>query len=154
MLRIKQTHTYTYYKFNQNHYTDNTPARQPHHRFQNINSKYTSPFFLNFTYCNKETNLQGTPQNYDSITQMYNFCPLNKLLNVDESRPMTIPQEFLQPVEVSTLELIYNTHFNHKLYNLIQSTPYEQSLTLKNVTSLKHLNYFGQFCKLKTSFVC
>ena len=154
MLRTKQTHTYTYYKFNQNHYTDKTPARQPHHRFQNINSKYTSPFFLNFTYCNKETNLQGTPRNYDSIIQMYNFCRLNKLLNVDESRPMIIPQEFLQPVEVSTLELIYNTHFNHKLYKLIQSTPYEQSLTLKNVTSLKHLNYFGHFCKLKTSFVC
>ena len=140
MLLTKQTHTFTYYKFIQNHYTDNTPAGQPHHIFQYINSKYTSPFFPNFTYCNKDTNLQGTLRNNLFIAQMYNFCPLNKLLNVDEFRPMIIPHELLQPVEVSILEFIYNTHFNHKLYNLIQSTPYEQSLTLKNVISLEHLN--------------
>ena len=41
ILRTKQTHTYTYYELIQSHYTDNTPARQPHHRFQYINSKYT-----------------------------------------------------------------------------------------------------------------
>ena len=37
MLRTKQTHTYTYYQFIQHHYTLNTPARQPHHRYQYIN---------------------------------------------------------------------------------------------------------------------
>ena len=116
MLRTKKTHTYTYYKFIQSHYIHNTPARQPHHRFQYINSKYTSLFFLNFTYCIKDTNLQGTLRNYDPITQMYIFCPLNKLINV-----------FLQPVEVPILEFIYNTRYNHKIYNLIQNTPYEQS---------------------------
>ena len=60
MLRTKQTHTYAYYKFIQHHYTLKTPARQLHHRYQYINSKYTSSFFLNFTYCIKDTNLQGT----------------------------------------------------------------------------------------------
>ena len=49
MLGTKQTHTYTYYKFIQNHFNLHTPSRQPHHRFQFINSKFTSPFFLNFT---------------------------------------------------------------------------------------------------------
>ena len=44
MLRTKQTHTYT-------------TALQIHRRYQYINSKYTSPFFLNFTYCIKDTNL-------------------------------------------------------------------------------------------------
>ena len=127
MLRTKQTHTYTYYKFIQSHYTHNTPARQLHHRFQYINSKYTSLFFLNFTYCIKDTNLQGTLRNYDRIAQMYIFCPLNKLINVDESSPLIFPHEFLQPVEVPILELIYNTRYNHKLYNLIQNKPYEQS---------------------------
>ena len=39
MLRTKQTHTYTYYKFNQHHCTTNTPSRNPQHRFQFINSK-------------------------------------------------------------------------------------------------------------------
>ena len=127
MVRTKQTNTYTYYKFIQSHYTDNTPARQPHHRFQYINSKYTSPFFRNFTYCIKDTNLQGTLRNYDPITQMYIFCPLNKLLNVDESRPLIVPHELLQPVEVPILEIIYNTRYNHKLHNQVQNTTYEQS---------------------------
>ena len=127
MLRTKQTDTYHYYKFIQSHYTDNTPARQPHHRFQYINSKYTSPFFLNLTYCIKDTNLQGTLLNYDPITQMYIFCPLSKLSNVDVSHSLIIPHGFLQPVEVPILEFIYNTRNNQKLYNLIQNTPYEQS---------------------------
>ena len=60
MLRTKQTHTYTYYRFIQNHFDLHTPSRQPHHRFQFLNSKYTSPFFLNFTYCIKNTNLHAS----------------------------------------------------------------------------------------------
>ena len=68
-LRTKQTHTYTYYKFIQHHYTTNTPPRNPQHRFQFINSKYTSPFFLNFTYCIKDTNMQGILRNYDPMRQ-------------------------------------------------------------------------------------
>ena len=37
MLRSKQTHTYTYYRFIQNHFDLRTPSRQPHHRFQFLN---------------------------------------------------------------------------------------------------------------------
>ena len=125
MLRTKETHTYIYYQFIQYHYTLNTPARRPHHRYQNFNSKYTSLFFLKLTYCIKDTNLQGILLNYDPITGMYIFCSLTKLLNVDESRPLIVPHEFLQPVEVPILEFIYNTRYNHKLNNLTQNTPYE-----------------------------
>ena len=39
MIRTKQTHIYTYYKFIQHHYTTNTPSKQPHHRFQFNNPK-------------------------------------------------------------------------------------------------------------------
>ena len=120
MLQTKQRHTYTYYKFIQHHYTHNTPTRH---------SKFTSPFFLNFTYCIKDTNLQGILRNYDRITQMYIFCPLTKTFNVDESHPLIVPHEFLQPVEIPLLEFIHNTIYNHKLFNLIQNTPYELSLT-------------------------
>ena len=35
----KQTHTYTYYRFIQNHFNLHTTSRQPHHRFQFNNSK-------------------------------------------------------------------------------------------------------------------
>ena len=58
---------------------------------------------------------------------MYIFCPLTKLLDINESRPPIVPDEFLQPVEAPILEFIYNTRYNHKLYNLIQNTPYELS---------------------------
>ena len=75
MSRTKQTHTYTYYKFIQHHYTTKTQSQNPHHRFQIINSKYTSQFFLNFTQCIKDTNMQGIFRNYDHIRQMYIFCP-------------------------------------------------------------------------------
>ena len=34
MLRTKQTHTYTNYRFIQNHFDLHTPSRQPRHRFQ------------------------------------------------------------------------------------------------------------------------
>ena len=51
--------------------------RNPQHRFfMFINSKYTSPFFLIFTYCINFLNLQGILRNYDPIGQMYVFCPL------------------------------------------------------------------------------
>ena len=76
MLRTKQTHTYPYFLFIQNCFDLHTPSGQPHHRFHLFNSKYTSPFFLNFTYCIKNTNFQGILRNYDPVTQMYIFCPL------------------------------------------------------------------------------
>ena len=71
MLRTKQTHTYTYYRFIQNYFNLHTPSRQPHHRYQFINSKYTSLFFLNFTYCIKSTSLHSILRSYDPITQMF-----------------------------------------------------------------------------------
>ena len=119
MLCTKQMHTLTYYRFIQNHFDLHTPSRQPHHRFQFINLKYTSPFFLNFTYCIKNTNLHGILCNYDPVTQMYIFCPITKTFNDEESRPFIIPHEFIQPIEIPILEFIHNIKYNHKIYNLI-----------------------------------
>ena len=99
MLRTKQTHTYTYYRFIQNHFDLHTLSRQPHHRFQFLNSKYMSPFFLNFTYCIKDTNLHGILRNYDPVSQMYIICPITKTFNAEESRPFLIPNEFITPIE-------------------------------------------------------
>ena len=135
MLGTKQTHTYTYYKFIQHHYTQNTPARQIHHRYQYNNSKYTSPFFPNFTYCFYDTNLQGIPRNYDPITQMTH----NKNFNIDESRSLIVPHKFLQPVEIPILEFIHNTRDNHKLCNLIQNTPYGLSPSTEEHNIIKAL---------------
>ena len=95
MLRTKQTHPYTYYRFIQNHFDLHTPSRQPHRRFQFLNSKYTSSFFLSFTYCIKDTNLHCILLSYDPVTQMYIFCPITKTFNAEESRPFLIPHEFI-----------------------------------------------------------
>ena len=104
MLRTKQTHTYTYYRFIQNQFhLHTTSRRQSHHRFQFISFKYSSPFFLNFTYCLKNTNFQAIFRNYDPVTQMYIFCPLTKTFNDEESRPLIIPHEYIQPIEVNIL---------------------------------------------------
>ena len=149
MLRTKQTHTYSYYRFIQNHFDLHTPSRQPHHRFQFINSKYTSPYFLNFTYCIKNTNLHGILRNYDPITQMYIFCPITKTFNAEESRPFLIPHEFVQPIEIPILEFIHNTKFNHKLYNLIQNTPYEFAVGTEELTTIKALQLLWPLLQTK-----
>ena len=149
MLRTKQTHTYSYYRFIQNHFDLHTPSRQPHHRFQFINSKYTSPYFLNFTYCIKDTNLHGILRNYDPITQMYIFCPITKTFNAEESRPFLIPHEFVQPIEIPILEFIHNTKFNHKLYNLIQNTPYEFAVGTEELTTIKTLQLLWPLLQTK-----
>ena len=149
MLRTKQTHTYSYYRFIQNHFDLHTPSRQPHHRFQFLNSKYTSPFFLNFTYCIKDTNLHGILRNYDPITQMYIFCPITKTFNAEESRPFLIPHEFVQPIEIPILEFIHNTKFNHKLYNLIQNTPYEFAVGTEELTTIKALQLLWPLLQTK-----
>ena len=149
MLRTKQTHTYSYYRFIQNHFDLHTPSRQPHHRFQFINSKYTSPYFLNFTYCIKDTNLHGILRNYDPITQMYIFCPITKTFNAEESRPFLIPHEFVQPIEIPILEFIHNAKFNHKLYNLIQNTPYEFAVGTEELTIIKALQLLWPLLQTK-----
>ena len=53
MLSTELTHTYIYYKLIHHHYRTNTSSRNPQHRFTFINSKYTSPYLLNFIYVKK-----------------------------------------------------------------------------------------------------
>ena len=149
MLRTKQTHTYTYYRFKQNHFDLHTPSRQAHHRFQFLNSKYTSPFFLNFTYCIKDTNLHGILRNYDPVTQTYIFCPITKTFNAEESRPFLIPHEFMQPIEIPILEFIHNTKYNHKTYNLIRNTPYEFAVGTEELKTIKALQLLWPLLQTK-----
>ena len=78
MSRTKLTHIYTHYKFSQHHYLTNKPSQNPQHRFTLNNSKCTSPYFPNFLYCIKNTNIHGNLRNYDPIRQMYIFCPLTR----------------------------------------------------------------------------
>ena len=137
MLRTKQTHTYTYYRFIQNHFDLHTPSRQPHHLFQFL--KCTSQFFLNFTYCKKDTNLHGILRNYDPVIQLYIFYPITKTFNDEESRPFLIPLEFIQPIEIPILEFIHNTKYNHEIYKLIQNTSYEFAVGTEEIKTINSL---------------
>ena len=56
---------------------------------------------------------------------MYIFCPLTKTFNEEESRPLIVPHEYIQPTEKPFLEFKHNTKYNLKIYNLIQKTPHE-----------------------------
>ena len=149
ILRSKQTHTCTYYRFIQNHFDLPTPSRQPHHRFQFFNSKYTSPFFLNFTYCIKNTNFQGILRSYDPITQMYILCLLTKTFNVEESRPLIVAHEYIQPMVIPILEFIHNSKNNHKLHNLIQNTPHEFSVGTEEPKTIKALQLLWPLLQTK-----
>ena len=75
MLCTKQTHTYTYYHFIQNRFDLHTPSRQPHHRFQFLNSKYTSPFFINFTYCIKILTSTASSATMTQLPKCIYFVP-------------------------------------------------------------------------------
>ena len=149
MLRTTQTHTYTYYRFIQNQFNLHAPSRQPHHRFQLINSKYTSPIFLNFTLCIKNTYFQGILRNYDPVTKMYIFCPLTKTFNIEESRPLIVPQEYIQPVEIPILEFIHKTKYNHNLFILIQHTNHEFSIGTEELNTIKALELLWPLLETK-----
>ena len=149
MLRTKFTHTYTHYKFIQGHYTTNTQSQSSQHRFNFINSKYISPYFLNFTDCIKNTSLHGILRNYDPIRQMYTFCPLTRSFDVDDSSPLINPHEYIQPVEILILENIHNVNYHHKLYNLIQNKPHEFSLNNKELNTIRALEFLWLLLQIK-----
>ena len=77
------------------------------------------------------------------------FCPLTKTFNVDEPHPLILPHEFLQPVEITILEFTHNTRYNHKLYNLIQNTPYEFSPSFDEHKINKALELFWPLLQSK-----
>ena len=145
----KQKHTYTYYRFIQNHFDLHTPSQQPHDCFQFINSNTHHHFFFNFTYCIKNTNLHGILRNYDPVQQMYIFCPITKNFQDEKSRPFLIPHEFLQPIEILILEFIHNTKYNHKLYNLIQNTPHELAVGTEELNIIKALQMIWPLLETK-----
>ena len=149
MPRTKLTHTYKYYKIIHHHYTTNTTTHNPQPRFKFIKAKYTSSSFLNVTYIIKSTYLHGILRNYDPVRQMYIFCPLNNSFSNDESRPLLVQQEYIQPTEVTILEYIPNTKLNHKLYKVFQNTCHEFSLQTEELKIITALELFWPLLKTK-----
>ena len=80
---------------------------------------------------------------------MYIFCPLTKTFNDEESRPLIIPHEYIQPIEVPILEFIHNTKYNHKSYNLIQNTPHEFAVGTEELKTIKELQLLWPLLQTK-----
>ena len=77
------------------------------------------------------------------------FCPLTKTFIVEESRQLIVPHEFLQPIEVPILEFIDKTKYNHKLFNLIQNTPYEFAVGTEKLKTIRALQLLGPLLQTK-----
>ena len=80
---------------------------------------------------------------------MYMFCPLTKTFNVEESRPLIVLHENIQPVEIPILEFIHKTKYNHKLFNLIQHTNHEFCLGTEELNTIKALELLWPLLETK-----
>ena len=80
---------------------------------------------------------------------MYIFCPLTITFNEEEYRPLIVPDEYIQPREVSILEFIRNTKYNHKIYNLIQNTIREFALGTEELKTIKPLQLLWPLLRTK-----
>ena len=80
---------------------------------------------------------------------MYIFCPLTKTFNDKESRPLIVPHEYIQPIELPILEFIHNSKYNHKIYNLIQNTPHEFSVGTEELKTIKALQLLWPLLQTK-----
>ena len=144
MLRTKKTHTYTIivlFKKIISIYT--------HHLDNHTTDVLILNHFPLISHCIKNTNFQGILRNYDPITQMCLFCPLTKTLNKEESGPLVFPHEYLQPQKIPILEYIHNTKWNHKIYNLIQNTTNEFSISTKELKTIKALQLIWPLLQTK-----
>ena len=75
--------------------------------------------------------------------------PSQGRINAEESRPFLIPHEFIQPIETAILEFIHNTKYNHKIYNLVQNTPYEFAVGTEELNTIKVLQLLWPLLQTK-----
>ena len=104
---------------------------------------------MNPTYRLNSTNLHSIHRNYNPLKQVYRLCPLTNNFKLEDSRPIIIPHEYIQPFEITLLEKMHNFKFDQKLYNRIQAN-YELSPVNKEVNVISGLELFCHSFALKT----
>ena len=80
---------------------------------------------------------------------MYIFCCLTKTFNDEGARPLIVPHEYIQHIEVPILKFIHNTKYNHKFYNLIQNTPREIAVGTEELKTIKALQLLWPLMQTK-----
>ena len=113
-----------------------------------INSKETSPYLLNFTFCIKSTILHGILRKYDPVRQMYIFCPLTNSFLLGDSRLSS--SQYIHPIEIALQEKIHNCKFNQILYNLIQHSLRKIPAVLKEVNIIRALELLLPLLRTKS----
>ena len=69
--------------------------------------------------------------------------------NDEEYRPLIVPLEYSQPIEVPILKFMHNTKYNHKIYNLIQNTPHEFAVGTEELKTIKALQLLWPLLQTK-----
>ena len=72
-----------------------------------------------------------------------------KTFNDEESRPLIIPHEYIQPIELPILEIIHKTDYNQKIYNLIQNRPHEFAVGTEELKTIKAQQLFWPLLQTK-----
>ena len=80
---------------------------------------------------------------------MYLFCPLTNTLPIDDARPLTKAHEYVELIEITLLEHIHETNFNHQLYNLSQNTNQEFSTPTEEVENIRPLGLLLHLLRTK-----
>ena len=95
------------------------------------NSKYISAHFLKV--------LTYEPSKLRSRTLNVHFLQPHGAILIEESLPIIIPYEYIQPVEIPPLENSHGTYFSHNFHNLIQNTQHKISVTAEHIEIIKAL---------------
>ena len=69
--------------------------------------------------------------------------------NDEEYRPLIVPHEYIQPIEVPILKFMHNTKYNHKIYNLIPNTPHEFAVGTEELKTIKALQLLWPLLQTK-----
>ena len=100
------------------------------------------------------TNLLDTHRNYDPVCQMYIFFPKLDPFRIQESSPLIVPQEPVQPIEIPLLEKIRVIKLNRKIFNLIQHTSHNFSITVEQVKIIQVLELLWPLLSTKNLIAC
>ena len=101
-------HTMHIYIFVQHHFQHTNPLNDMILRLQYANTKFTSPYCMNYSYIINPNFCEGTLRNFDPIKNYFIFSPLYSKTN----RPILVSIEYLQCVEGGATKCAYGHTFN------------------------------------------
>ena len=79
------------------------------------------------------------------------FCLITETFNDKKSRPLIIPHDYIQPIEVPILEFIHNTKYNQKIYILSQNKPHDFAVGTEELKTIKALQLLWPLLQTKNT---